>query len=119
MSNSEAILAQSGFRSVSLVGSHCAGLSAPGHVSLDGYMLVEENGAELASQTARARPRRWPRILRVVVGEGRHDMDPWRYRERMGELNRETGGIWQPALVWPQRPAAGRAVGGSGEQGGG
>jgi hypothetical protein len=33
----------------------------------------------------------------------------------MGELNTETGGIWQPALVRPQRPAAGRVVGGSGE----
>jgi hypothetical protein len=52
----------------------------------DGYMLMEENGAEPASRTARARPRRRSCILRVAVGEGRPDMDPWRYRERMGEI---------------------------------
>jgi hypothetical protein len=57
-------------------------------------------------------------ILRVVVGEGRPTMDPW--REREGEkLNRESGGIWQPTLVRPRWPAARRAVGGSREQSGG
>jgi hypothetical protein len=85
----------------------------------DGYMLMEENGAEPASRTARARPRRRSCILRVAVGEGDRTWIHGGIEREWGKLNRETRGIWQPALVRPQRPAAGRAVGGSGEQGGG
>jgi hypothetical protein len=44
----------------------------------------------------------------VAVGKGQPTMDPWRQRDRGGGLNREIGGIWQPALVRPRRPATGR-----------